>query len=377
MSKINIQIDNFSTYFHFKLSGMDILEKLYRNPGLLHVAEHVVEFMDNSTVAQCRLVNKESNEFLAKIWLARVKEEAQKLCEIKFEALVAEYESDGDDRFEETSINSIFELWPDWKVALKEITSCEDMCSVTYFLHQYISRRLKSRPLPYIASPIHFAARNPTGHWSNIIEILISTSLNFKRHDIFHSFPNVLHTACHDGHEDTVKILMKNASKKGIDINALVPELNWSIVHSAMKNKIRKPGNPVLKCLFDLRKEFDFDFSQPLVFGTPILHFSIGSTRLETFEIMVQWAHEIGHSLSAVNQRGENILHRACESAPKKALLMLELSNKSKFGFDRNLLASLLGATNNFGERPIDKAKNNRLPKKRRKTLIQELEKIH
>ena len=121
----------------------------------------------------------------------------------------------------------------------------------------------------------------------------------------------------------------------------------------------------------------DFDFSQPLVFGTPILHFSIGSTRLETFEIMVQWAHEIGHSLSAVNQRGENILHRACESAPKKALLMLELSNKCKFGFDRNLLTSLLGATNNFGERPIDKAKNNRLPKKRRKTLIQELEKIH
>ena len=75
-----MQIHNFSTFFNFR-DIMDILEKLYRNSGLLHVAEHVIGFMDNSTVAQCRLVNKESNEFLAKIWQARVMEEAQKLCE--------------------------------------------------------------------------------------------------------------------------------------------------------------------------------------------------------------------------------------------------------------------------------------------------------
>ena len=34
---------------------MDILEKLYQNSGLLHVAEHIIGFLDNSTVAQCTL----------------------------------------------------------------------------------------------------------------------------------------------------------------------------------------------------------------------------------------------------------------------------------------------------------------------------------
>ena len=359
---------------------MDILEKLYRNSGLLHVAEHVIGFMDNSTVAQCRLVNKESNEFLSKIWQARVMEEAQKLCELKFETCSAEINkgdrSESPDP-EEKCEKSIFELWPDWKVALKEITSCDDLCRVTSFLQQYISKRTYRFTFTYIGSPLHFAARNPRGDWADVIEILTSTSLDFNEYEALQRFPSILHSACLYGHQDTVKILMKSAAKKDIDVNALVPETNWSIVHSAIRHEEKKPGHPVLKCLYNHRKEFDFDFSQPLPTGTPILHFSIGSDsfQLEAFEIMVQWVQETGISLSAVDDCGENIIHYACASAPEAALLMLEWGDKCKFGFDRNLLTSMLRTTNNDDKRPIDLAKSTRLPSKRRNTWIQVLEK--
>ena len=66
---------------------MDILEKLYKNSGLLHVAEHVVQFMDNSTMAQCRLVNKELHDLVDKCFRKRAVQELQRLCEKTFQVL--------------------------------------------------------------------------------------------------------------------------------------------------------------------------------------------------------------------------------------------------------------------------------------------------
>ena len=353
---------------------MDILEKLYQNSGLLHVAEHVIGFLDNSTVAQCRLVSKESNEFLVKIWtvrgLAIQLKKAQELCEKKFET--NKRMADG-----RRIKRSIFDLWPDWKVALKEIKSCEHLSDVNYLLDRYFPRSrtlaiLRATTVPSIGSPLHFAARNSTGWyddktvWTRIFECLISTSLDFNV--CTESNDTVLHIACQFGSKEVVEILLNNVVKKEINVQALNGN-NWSIVQCAIKNTRQKPSKPVLKHLFDRRHEFDFDL------GPYILHFTLMvlDESIETFEIMLEWAVENGLDVSEVDSDGENIFHLACTNFPEAALVMLECSDT--YAFDRDMLASMANARNNADKRPIDILKRRRFPKTRIEKLTLELEK--
>ena len=95
------------------VSGMDILEYLVSNPGLFHLAEHIVSFLDDTSVAHLRLVSKYSNELLENIWRNRARKEAFRLCEQKLTIYA-------DEAFNEIEI-SIFKSWPEWKNALREI----------------------------------------------------------------------------------------------------------------------------------------------------------------------------------------------------------------------------------------------------------------
>ena len=63
---------------------MDILGNLCANPGLAHVAEQIVSFLDNNSVASCRLVSKNYSEFLVNIWRDRTVKEANQQCENRF-----------------------------------------------------------------------------------------------------------------------------------------------------------------------------------------------------------------------------------------------------------------------------------------------------
>ena len=357
---------------------MDILEKLYRNSGLLHVAEHVIGFMDNSTVAQCRLVSKESNEFLFKIWKARALDiqlkKAQELCEKKFESKK---------RWLDGRIikRSIFDLWPDWKVALKEIKSYEDFCDVNYLLHRYFPQSktlaiLRSTdPSRSLGSPLHFAAKNSTGWydekevWTRVFECLISTSLDFNV--CTESNDTVLHIACQYGSKEVVEIILNNAVKKSINVQAL-NEYNWTIVHRAIRNTRQKPEKPVLKHLFGRRHELNLNIDKAILHFT--FMFSLDES-LETFEIMWQWALESGLDISEVDSDGDNVLHLACAHLPEAALFMFECSDKNKFGLDRNVLTSMVNTRDSTGELPIDKLKRCRFPITRIEKLTLELEK--
>ena len=86
------------------VSGMDILEYLVSNPGLFHLAEHIVSFLDDTSVAHLRLVSKYSNELLENIWRNRARKEASRLCEQKLKIYA-------DEAFNEIEL-SIFESWP-------------------------------------------------------------------------------------------------------------------------------------------------------------------------------------------------------------------------------------------------------------------------
>ena len=356
---------------------MDILEKLYRNSGLLHVAEHVGGFLDNSTIAQCRLVSKETNEFLFKIWKARALDiqlkKAQELCEKKFES--KKRCLDG-----RIIKRSIFDLWPDWKVALKEIKSYEDFCDVNYLLHRYFPQSktlaiLRSTdPSRSLGSPLHFAAKNSTGWydekevWTRVFECLISTSLDFNV--CTESNDTVLHIACQYGSKEVVEIILNNAVKKSINVQALNKN-DWSIVHCAIRNTRQKPAKPVLKYLFDRRHEFNLNIGNFL----ELTLITIFDETLETFEIMLQWALESEFEISEVNSNGENILHLACRNVPEAALFMFECSDENKFGLDRKVLASMAKTRNNYDELPIDILKRRMFPETRIEKLTLELEK--
>ena len=370
---------------------MDILVKLFQNSGLFHVAENVIGFMDNSTVAQCRLVSKESNEFLANIWQMRQNiwrksalKEATELCEKKFET----YKRGPDGQRIE---KSIFELWPDWKVALDELESVKQFDAVTYLLREYFKRKDGAvRFYPGNKSPLHFAAENSGESWydheevkvwNNIIEILISTSLDFNTCDGNNN--DVLHKACLEGSKKVVEVILNNAVKKGIDVKA-VNGFNETIVQCALEIRYDanwpKNSQQILGHLFERRNEFDIDISQECVLGHGnILHRALHDEHfLKDFKIIFQWAIEQGINLSHVDSRGNTILHCACKYNAHTAVFLLLESDK--YGIDQSVISSMANLRNGENKRPIDLAKESVFHESVhnidiRAKMIQELEK--
>ena len=205
-------------------SKLDILQKLYQNSGFIHVAENVVQFLDNSSVARLRLVSKETNEFLAKIWQDRrdtwrnnATAEARNLCQMKFV-------------IKNKGQTCIFEQWPDWKDALDEMNS-KQIEAATFLLNAYMgikkvqsTFRIGGKPVG-TCSPLHYAIEHAVHRhrsiWTKVIDILIHTSLDFNTPDGCDGWGNftVLLKACQKGSRECVNILLNNADKKGIGKN--------------------------------------------------------------------------------------------------------------------------------------------------------------
>ena len=206
---------------------MDILQKLYQNSGLIHVAENVVHFMDNSTVAGLRLVSKETNEFLTQIWQDRHETwrnnalaEARKLCQMKFDSKKRNQEG----AYVQTSI---FEKWPHWETALDEMNS-KQIKAATFLLNEYMGVTQAGSPFGIgsqpvgTCSPLHYAVeqsgitwQSDRSIWAKLIDILIHTSLDFNAEDDRFG-DNLLLNACNVGSRECVEVLLNNADKKGI-----------------------------------------------------------------------------------------------------------------------------------------------------------------
>ena len=356
---------------------MDILEKLFCNPGLFHVAEHIVSFLDDMSVAHLRLVSKYSNDFLVNIWQNRAQREASRLCKQKLEIF--------EDATEERKVEiSIFEFWPEWKNALREIETLEDISDIIHVLKNYVDysicyESLSGKHYSSKSSPLHFVAEDDDVYISNqekvsirYFEILLGTSLDFNVCDDKDNTP--LHRACECGSKEVVELLLDNVVKKGINVKA-VNQFNDTIVHCALQNE--EYGGKVLKHLFERRKEFDFDISQVNHRdGDNVLHVICCFECIETLEMMFEWSMEQGINVNDVNSDGDNILHLACGYNPKRALFLLESCDK--YGLNKSVLASMANVTNNQNERPIDILMNEHpFVKKTRlgRKLIQELEK--
>ena len=112
----------------------------------------------------------------------------------------------------------IFELWPDWKNALLEIKSFEDLNVVIYLLRQYFTQWESSSYLKSRTSPLHFAAEHCTLFEEKesllslkIFKILLETSLDFSVMFCIDEGSTPLIHACGFGSKEVVELLLDNA----------------------------------------------------------------------------------------------------------------------------------------------------------------------
>ena len=350
------------------IEEFNILETLFSNSGLFHVAEHLVSYLDDYSVAQCRLVSKTSSEFLANIWHDRMKQEGRRLCQKKFEV------NCNLDISSQKIETTIFELWPDWKNVLLEFKSLEDFNVVIYLLQQYFIQWEFSYDLNICNSPIHFAAEyhllfEEKGSLLSlkIFKILLDTSLDFNVCNKTGHTP--LHHACHYGSKEVVELLLDNAVKKGIYVKACnryrdhVSAISYAICND---DDMR-----IVKHLYERRKEFDFNVNQT------DLHGSLKCKGSETFEIIFEWLLEKGvkwEKLLDLKYGSTNFLHYTCEWNPEAALYLLE--SYEKYEIDRSVLTSMANSKNGKNKLPIDLAKESDHPDGILEKLVKELEKF-
>ena len=362
-----------------------MLERLICNPGLVHVAHHIVSFMDDKTVAQCRRVSKFHHDFLMDTFQKRkdtlhetkskLLREAQSQCEIKVKFVTNAFGA-----MDNTVIEgSIFDFWPEWKVVLTEIKKLQDLSDVVYFLRQYITEvkpheMMEDEEVLPLLTPLQFMVEHQFYYFKEKSQVarffgaLMETSLDFNEWD--EDFNTPLLKACSDGSKDIVEFLLDNAVKKGIHVTSSNRDGD-TIVHCALHN------DEILEHLFDRRKEFGFDIKKHYESGDNIFYdiFKEGEN-YKTFEIMLRWAMEQGISVSHVNNVNENMLHRGLIWGPDIILLFLQKCDM--YGL-KETVASMANVARQNGQKPIDMVKEGislkMMDEKLGNQLIAELEK--
>ena len=356
------------------MEEINILETLFSNPGLCHVAEHIVSFLDDKSVAQYRLVSKTSCEHLDNIWRDRMLQAARQLCQKKFEvyewAQAQFFQSNMED-LGPIIQRCIFELWPDWKNALLEIKSFEDMNVVIYLLQQYFTQWESSSDLEFKTSPLHFAAEHCALFEEKesllslkIFKILLETSLDFSVLLCIEEGSTPFLHACERGSKEVVEFLLDNAVKKGIEVQIFTP--TGSHITAATCAVLNDAA--MVKYLFDRRNEFDFGVSHDDLNIAAMQNRGTG-----TFEIILEWLMEKGVPVDQ-EYAGRNVLHNACQNNSEVALFLLQ--NYEKFGIERSVVLSMTNSTDGENKRPIDLARESvwAWGAKFTERLIQELE---
>jgi len=105
---------------------MDILKHLMSNPGLHHVAETIIGYMDRKVaqnlVGKCELLSEEERKFLRETLKRRMFNEVQLICDKTnyfLDNQADEYENE----------KSLFQMFPFFIRALEELKTSEDLGS--------------------------------------------------------------------------------------------------------------------------------------------------------------------------------------------------------------------------------------------------------
>ena len=339
----------------------NLLPPLFSNPGLCPVAEHIISYLDDRSVAQYRLVSKKSSELLVNIWRDRMLTEGKRLCQKRFRVYERESNLFQSIIHDGPKIETcIFELWPDWKNALLEIMCFEDLNAVICLLQQYfipspdgdVGRMTQTKNLLDMDlrwSPLHFAARHSSLLEKRepllsqkVFKILLGTSLDFNV--CIHTGRTPFHEACQHGSKEVVELILDNAAKKGINVTA--GTCNDRYCRHPVGEALRNTNDPhIVKLLFEQRKEFDFHLCYDNLDYANSNEEDLWckGKEVERFEMVLKWSIEKGVQLDTVTTeeygREGGILNDACEFYHKAALIILQ--SHEKYGLDKSVLASM------------------------------------
>ena len=373
-----------------------IIDSLICNPGLIHVAEQIFEYLSNKSLLCCLLVAKDWNTFL--------NDKSRLLSWRKLEWLHNQkFEIDSDSygfrwrRFYSIP-DSILSLFPDWINVLnyfKRKGSLEDLKEVVTFLELYMTK-YAARSAYHISSPLFAACRQDHPRFLEIlfkskieidfnpksrvqdpksepitrpIEEALKKTGNVEILKVFLDNSNLISTVpiqyiCSFAHINIIKLLLSQEHEKSIDFKALDSD-GLSVQHWACFGDFGSVE--VLKLLLDKSEELGLDvnligdysrkvrFSLQLIAGdgsyhwkervknmvtdcgkgTP-LHAACWNGRQEALDVFLDRAKKCGINVGATDTHGRTILHIAASSCNSMYLMETLLKRAKEFGIDLN-----------------------------------------
>ena len=217
---------------------------LIANPGLHHLAEHIFQFVDNTALAECRLVSKEWNTFLERTWLIR--QLNWFLTQRKFPMSTSQ-----------EGVKIMTDINKEWTLILyyleKPSTTVEELIEVNEFLQSTIYEDYTlfgpiHRPLLFAASKNNL----------NFLKIMAKIPISFNPTNYYGY--NVFFQACLDGRTEIVKFLLEVTKMKKIE---LMDKTSSTVLHAACRGK----NVDIAKLLIESAEEVGLDLKQVNVFG--------------------------------------------------------------------------------------------------------------
>ena len=141
------------------------MEKLIRNTGLHHLADHIFDFVDNYSLAQCMLVCKEWNQFLSRIILVR-----------QFDKLLVFRKFDTWNEVSEVTDDDYIYLPKDWHEAahyFRRQCSIEELKLINRVLSEWFHDH-------FSYCPLEFAAKRG---YEDFFTVILMTSIGLNRRD--------------------------------------------------------------------------------------------------------------------------------------------------------------------------------------------------
>jgi len=363
------------------------------NPGLIHVAEQIFEYLNNESLLSCLLVAKDWNTFLS--------DKLRLLSWRKLEWLHNKKVNTnqwGSRYIKISKMNSILTLFPDWINVLnyfKRNGSLEDLKEVVTFLDLYFTKYDRDMG-PYMRSPLFAAAGF---HHNKFLEILFKAKVeidfnpknavqdptiegvytpiqstvsqkDFSTFKLFLDYTDLVSTVpigfiCSAMYQDNFKLLLSHEKGKQLDFKALDSDglsvLFWACFHHY--GSLDGPG--ILKLLLDHSEEFGLDVNLTANYDKPVkkviarencgenyyfletmrkngkcelgrgtaLHAACWVGQFDCVKLLMERAKDLNINVAATDTYGRTILHIVAISQHVEYMQLL-LPQAKEFGID-------------------------------------------
>ena len=180
------------------------MDKLITNVGLHHLADHIFGFVDNYSLAQCMLVCKDWNHFLARTILVR-----------HFDNLLTLKRNIWSNVYEEFECIYLSSDWNEAAPYIRQQCSLDDLKEIIKVLVEWFYVFFEKT---YLFCPLQYAAWEG---YEDFFKIILRTSINLNKTDTDSFNGSVcppIFTACNYGQINIVKILL-DAKENGAKID--------------------------------------------------------------------------------------------------------------------------------------------------------------